>query len=160
MNLIAVEINKEKGFISVRNNGKGIPIQVHKEHKVWLPELIFGHLLTSSNYNDNQKKVTGGRNGFGAKLANIYSNKFIVETVDRKSGKSYKQVFRKNMSEKEEPIIQSASANDEYTSITFYPDFKRFKMSEFEDDIISLMKKRVYDIAGVTPASVRVKLNG
>ena len=45
-----------------------------------MPELIFGHLLTSSNYNDNEKKVTGGRNGYGAKLCNIFSTEFIVET--------------------------------------------------------------------------------
>jgi hypothetical protein len=46
---------------------------MHKEEKVYVPELIFGHLLTSSNYDDNEKKVTGGRNGYGAKLANIFS---------------------------------------------------------------------------------------
>ena len=47
-----------------------------------MPELIFGHLLTSSNYNDDQKKITGGRNGYGAKLTNIFSKKFVVETAD------------------------------------------------------------------------------
>lgn len=40
--------------------------------------MIFGHLLTSSNYEDNKKKVTGGRNGYGAKLANIFSKQFTV----------------------------------------------------------------------------------
>ena len=73
MNLIKVEINIENGYISVWNNGKGIPIEIHKEHKCYVPELIFGQLLTSSNYDDDEQKVTGGRNGFGAKLANIFS---------------------------------------------------------------------------------------
>lgn len=56
----------------------GIPVEIHKKENVWIPELIFGHLLTSSNYDDNQKKVVGGRNGYGAKLANIFSTEFSV----------------------------------------------------------------------------------
>jgi DNA topoisomerase II len=63
MNPIKVNINKEEGKISIYNNGKGIPIDIHKGENVWAPELIFGHLLTSSNYDDSEKKVTGGRNG-------------------------------------------------------------------------------------------------
>ena len=45
------------GTISVWNNGEGVPVEVHKEEKVYVPELIFGHLLTSSNYNDAEEKV-------------------------------------------------------------------------------------------------------
>ena len=76
MTMIKVTIDTQKNRISVWNNGKGIPVVMHTKEKVWVPELIFGHLLTSSNYNDNVKKVTGGRNGFGAKLTNIFSKKF------------------------------------------------------------------------------------
>ncbi len=43
--------------ITVWNNGDGVPVEMHKEENVYVPELIFGHLLTSSNYNDNEKKV-------------------------------------------------------------------------------------------------------
>ena len=64
------------------NDGDGIDIQLHKEHNVYIPELIFGHLLTSTNYDKDEEKVTGGKNGYGAKLANIYSTEFTVETVD------------------------------------------------------------------------------
>lgn len=79
---IKIAINAEQGWVSVENDGACVPIQIHKEHNMYVPELIFGHLLTSSNYNDEEKKVTGGRNGYGAKLTNIYSKKFIVETQD------------------------------------------------------------------------------
>ena len=72
------------------NNGKGIPIEMHKEHGMYVPEMIFGHLLTSSNYNDDEQKVTGGRNGFGAKLTNIFSTEFIVETGDAKKNKKFR----------------------------------------------------------------------
>lgn len=73
MNLLEVTIDPESNTISVYNNGKGIPIEIHTKEKMYIPELIFGNLLTSSNYDDDQKKVTGGRNGFGAKvcLSNI-----------------------------------------------------------------------------------------
>jgi Type IIA topoisomerase (DNA gyrase/topo II, topoisomerase IV), B subunit len=87
MDTIKVKIDEEKGFISVWNNGAGIPVQIHKEYNIYVPEMIFGHLLTSSNYDDAQKKVTGGRNGYGAKLTNIFSKKFTVETADSKNKK-------------------------------------------------------------------------
>lgn len=93
MDTIRVDIDCESGLISVFNNGKGIPIEMHKKEGVWVPELIFGHLLTSSNYDDKEKKVTGGRNGYGAKLCNIFSSEFIVETVDCGTGQKYRQVF-------------------------------------------------------------------
>lgn len=87
-----VEIDAEEGRISVYNNGDGVPVEIHKEEGVYVPEMIFGHLLTSSNYNDAEKKTTGGRNGYGAKLANIFSTEFTIETADGKRLRRYKQV--------------------------------------------------------------------
>lgn len=75
------------------NNGRGIPVEMHQTEGIYVPELIFGHLLTSSNYDDDEKKVTGGRNGYGAKLCNIFSTQFVVETADRQSKKKFKQVI-------------------------------------------------------------------
>ncbi|EXX74976.1 DNA topoisomerase 2 [Rhizophagus irregularis DAOM 197198w] len=160
MDTIKVDIDVESGKISIYNNGNGIPIEIHKEENVYVPELIFGHLLTSSNYNDNEKKVTGGRNGYGAKLTNIFSTEFIVETVDSSAGKKYRQVFKDNMSVKEPPKISSYSKKEEYTMITFKPDFQKFNMfNEFDNDIVALLKKRVYDLAGCV-RNVKVFLNG
>mmetsp|Transcript_62327 Transcript_62327/g.123165 ORF Transcript_62327/g.123165 Transcript_62327/m.123165 type:complete len:258 (+) Transcript_62327:50-823(+) len=106
MNAIHIEIDVKQGRIKVYNNGRGLPIQIHKEHKVYIPELVFGHLLTSDNYDDSEKKVTGGRNGFGAKLTNIFSTKFIVETAGK--GKLYRQQWNSNMSRKFKPEIKLA----------------------------------------------------
>lgn len=92
MDRVEVVINQEENLISVYNTGDGIPVEIHKEEGVFVPELIFGHLLTSSNYNDNEKKTTGGRNGYGAKLTNIFSTEFIIETADGKRQLKYKQV--------------------------------------------------------------------
>lgn len=97
---------------SVWNNGRGIPVVMHGTEKVYVPELIFGYLLTSSNYNDNEKKVTGGRNGYGAKLANIFSTEFIVETSDTASGRRFRQVYCNNMAERSQPEVRCAMARD------------------------------------------------
>ena len=127
---------------------------------MFVPEMIFGHLLTSSNYDDSEKKTTGGRNGFGAKLANIFSTQFLVETADAKRNKYYKQVFRNNMQDALEPEITENASKRNFTCITFWPDLSKFRMKRLDADIVSLMTKRVYDLAGVTNGKVMVKLNG
>lgn len=158
MTELRVTINKEEGSISVWNNGKGIPIQIHEKEKIYIPELIFGNLLTSSNYDDEEEKVTGGRNGYGAKLANIYSTEFIVETADKESEQKYRQIFSENMTKIAKPKITKNSKKEEFTCITFKPDFARFKMERIDDDIEGLMMKRVFDMAG-TVKDIKVTLN-
>lgn len=116
--------------------------------------MIFGHLLTGSNYNDDEKKVVGGRNGYGAKLANIFSHKFVLECGDGKGRKKFSMTWRKNMTIHGEAEISPYTGKD-YTKVTFYPEFKRFGMNAFDDGIVSLMRKRVYDMAGLIP---RVKV--
>ncbi|CEF65604.1 DNA topoisomerase 2-beta [Strongyloides ratti] len=158
MNLIKVDIDKKNNTISVFNNGKGIPVAHHKVEKMYVPELIFGTLLTSSNYNDDEKKTTGGRNGYGAKLCNIFSTEFTLETSSKEYKKKFKQTWINNMTKDKEAEISKAT-EDDYTKVTFKPDLKKFKMKELDDDIVGLMARRAYDIAGTTPG-VRVYLNG
>ena len=97
MDEIRVDIDRKEGRISVYNNGVGIPIQIHSEHGIYVAELIFGELLTGSNYDDDEKKVVGGRNGFGAKLANIFSTRFVVEHSDKRNHKLLKKEWFSNM---------------------------------------------------------------
>ena len=78
MDMLKVTIDVDEGIISVYNNGRRIPIEIHSKEKIYIPELILDHLLSGSNYNDDKKKLTGGHNGFGAKLANIYSHEFTI----------------------------------------------------------------------------------
>jgi len=157
MNKIMVEIDTKQKRVKVWNNGRGLPIQIHKDHKVYVPELVFGHLLTSDNYDDTEKKVTGGRNGFGAKLTNIFSTKFIVETASK--SKLYRQQWNSNMGRKCKPEIKKYSG-EEYTSIEFWPDLSKFGMSELEADTVAFMRKRVYDIAGTSGERCAVFLDG
>ncbi|KAK5175786.1 DNA topoisomerase 2 [Saxophila tyrrhenica] len=157
MNEMRIWVDAEKGVIAVRNNGRGIPIEIHEQEEIYIPEMIFGHLLTSSNYDDDQAKVTGGRNGYGAKLTNIYSTQFDLETVDSKQKKRYKQTWRNNMSVMEKAKIDTCK-DDDYTKITFKPDFKRFGMDKMDADFEALVKRRVYDMAG-TCSGIKVYLN-
>nr|NVI79284.1 topoisomerase 2 [Cucujiformia] len=158
MDCIKVEINRETNTISVYNNGKGLPVTMHAEEKMYVPTMVFGHLLTSSNYNDEEEKVTGGRNGFGAKLCNIYSTKFIVETASIEFKKQFKQTWGANMTKVSDPKIKEFSGDD-YTKITFCPDLERFKMKELDDGIIGLLSRRAYDVAA-SARGVKVFLNG
>ena len=157
MNEMRITIDREAGEISVWNNGRGIPIEIHSKEKIYVPELIFGHLLTSSNYDDSQLKVTGGRNGFGAKLCNVFSTEFNLETQDSRQKKKYKQTWTDNMSKMGKAKITDAKGDD-YTKVTFKPDFAKFGMEGIDDDFEALVKRRVYDLAGT--ANVAVKLNG
>ncbi|CAG8655859.1 10663_t:CDS:2, partial [Paraglomus occultum] len=159
MDTIKVTIDVANNTISIYNNGQGIPVEVHKKENVYVPELIFGHLLTSSNYDDDEKKVTGGRNGYGAKLCNIFSSEFTVETNNRQSGKAFTQTFSKNMSQMSQPKLTAASKKEDFTRITFKPDLGKFGMTTIDNDTEALLIKRVYDLAG-SVKDVKVFLNG
>lgn len=158
MNCIKVNIDSENNTISVWNNGKGIPVVEHKVEKVYVPALIFGQLLTSSNYDDDEKKVTGGRNEYGAKLCNIFSTQFTVETACRESRHCFKQTWFDNMGRAGECKIKPFDGDD-YTCIMFQPDLAKFKMQALDKDTVALLTRRAYDIAGSTKG-VRVFLNG
>ncbi|KAL2024501.1 hypothetical protein VTK56DRAFT_7544 [Thermocarpiscus australiensis] len=159
MTYLKVTIDRETGEISVENNGKGIPIEMHEKENCYIPELIFGHLLTGSNYDDNEKKTVGGRNGYGAKLTNIFSQRFTIELQDSNNGKRYKQTWTDNMSKMEKAKITSNKSSD-FVKVTFLPDYKRFGMENgIDDDLEALLYRRVYDMAG-TVSGVKVWLNG
>jgi len=157
-----IEYNKEEGFISVSNNGdKGIPVEEHPIHKIWVPSMIFGELLTGSNFDDEEKRTTGGRNGYGAKLANIFSKQFIIEVVDAKRNKKFVQKWSENMSVVGEPKITNLTAKTVKSSVkvTFYPDVEKFKMKDMDNDHFSLFHRRCVDIAGVTHGKLKVYFN-
>ena len=157
---IDVTIVEADGTIIMTNDGNGIDVAEHPEYKIWIPELIFGHLRTSTNYDKNEKKIVGGKNGFGFKLALIWSTHGSIETVDHVRGLKYKQEFNNNLNEICPPQITKCSGKKPYTRISFRPDYDRFGMPEgLTPDIISLLKKRVYDVAAVTDKGLKVKYN-
>lgn len=149
-----IKVTIKDDEISVFNDS-GIPIEIHPEYKIYIPELIFANLLTSSNYDDSRKRTTGGLNGLGAKLTAIFSEYFTVETA--KDGKKYNQTFEKNLSKINKPKISTSKS--EYTKITFKPDFQKFGTTGITDDTLSVLTKRVFDICAITNKDVSVYLN-
>jgi len=156
---ITVNIDINKGAVSIENNGPlgGICIKMHKKENIWNPELTFGHLLTSTNYDDNQKRVVGGRNGYGAKLTNIYSSKFKVEINDHENKLKYEQLWTENMKNCEEPKIKKFSGASSSVRVSFIPDWKQFSMKKMENDIFKIFEKRVHDANACTSLNCKVK---
>jgi DNA topoisomerase-2 len=75
--------------------------------------MIFGHLLTGSNFDDdNDQRFGGGRNGFGAKLANILSTKFSVECGDSENKKHFYMCWTNNMGDSKMPVIKDYKKKD------------------------------------------------
>jgi DNA topoisomerase-2 len=147
------------GDICIENYGVSIPIKKHEKEKgadgspLWIPELIFGHLLTSSNYNDEEQRVTGGRNGYGAKLANVFSSKFWIRISDGK--KSYRQMWHKNMSKCDPPIIEASTA-PVCVAVGFTPDWPHFGGPR---DFQKVAEKRTWD-AAMWCTKAQVSFNG
>ena len=146
----------EDGTITMCNDGNGIDVAKHPEYDVWIPEMIFGQLRTSTNYNKDEERIVGGKNGFGFKLVLIWSTYGRVETVDHVRGLKYVQEFNNNLEVIGKPTITKVKSQKPYTKVTFKPDYARFGIPEgLTADFIALLRKRVYDIAAVTDHSTK-----
>ena len=158
-----IEVNiSEDGKIIMENDGNGIDIAKHPEYDIWIPEMIFGHLRTSTNYNKDEKRIVGGKNGFGFKLVLIWSTYGRIETIDHIRGLKYVQEFKNNLNEICPPTITKIKSSKPYTKITFVPDYKRFNLQGITSDMYALLKKRTIDIGAVTDHSIKkikVKFN-
>ena len=147
MDVIKIEINTEKNVISIMNNGRGIPLEMRKEQNMYIPTMIFGRLLS-----------TTATCGFGAKLCNVFSKKFTVETADKNVGKTFKQTWSNNMGKEGDPVVKNIKGED-FTKITFEPDLDKFNMSGLDKDTVALLNRRAFDIAACCKG-VKVFLNG
>jgi DNA topoisomerase-2 len=163
---IRVDVDKATGSISVYNDGSGIEVALHAEHNVYVPELLFGHMLSGENFDEDADapgpstgRIVGGCHGIGSKALNIHSTTFTIESVDATRKKRYVQEFKNNMSVVGKPHITAASVKP-YTRVTFVPDYARFGLPGLTDGMYDVIVKRVYDLAAVTPPDVKVYLNG
>ncbi|CAM9134441.1 unnamed protein product, partial [Sphacelaria rigidula] len=146
--------------VSVHNNGDGVVCDFLDEFGVYAPELIFGHLRTSSNYDDKEERLNVGRNGIGIKIASIFSDTFTVETVDFVKKKKYTQVFRENMKVVEKPRISNFSG-DPYTRVTFSVEGSRFGIEgDVPEDVVSVIRRRCHEVLLCSLDPVKVVFNG
>lgn len=153
---IAVNIDEDNGTVSMWNDGDIIPIEIHTDEKCYNHTLIFGQLLTGSNYDDenDEREDISGKNGLGIKVVSVYSKEFIVEGVDPVNKKQFKQVWTDNMRTVSEPVIRASKLKKGYTKISFTLDFARFGLEKFTADIISLYKRFIFDTAMITKVPV------
>jgi DNA topoisomerase-2 len=154
-----IDIDCGATLFSIKNDGEPIDVAEHPEHKVWIPQMIFGELLTSTNYDKNEKKLVGGKNGYGVKLVNIFAEEMVVTVVDQPRGLKYKQTFKKNMTEVEKPIVIPNKGKSS-VQVIWTPDFKRFGMQSIDDGMMRLIERRVWDLAMTLGKEVKVTLNG
>ena len=158
MRNIRVTIDKKSGVLSVYNDGNGIDVVMHETENIYVPELVVGNLLTSTNYNHQEEKIIGGKGGYGMKLANIFSKEFQIETIDHYRQRIFTQKYRNNMLEKDKPSVRSSSKQP-YTKITFLPDYERFGLKGITDDIYDLFRRRTIDAAACTNKNVSIYFN-
>jgi DNA topoisomerase II len=156
---ICIDIDRKTGEIFFWNNGNYVPIEIHDEEKIYNHTLIFGHLLTGSNFDDTQdREDISGKNGIGVKGLAIFSDKFTVEGGDPINKKSFSQTWTNNMKNAEEPIIKNYKLKSGYTKVTYTLDFKRFGIENYTDDIIFIYKRLIVDTSMIT--KVPIFLNG
>jgi DNA topoisomerase II len=154
LNKIDVIVDIDNNLMSIKDNG-GIVVQMHKEYKQYIPEVIFGNLMSGSNYDDSDERTVAGLNGLGAKLTNIFSTEFTVTTCDGEN--QFTQTFLNNMSERSKPKIKAIKSN--YTKIEYKPDLKQFGLDKIDQDHFKMIEKRVYDLAGSNP-NINFTFNG
>ena len=156
---IDVTCNQATGEITVFNDGNGIDV-TKQEDDMWVPEMVFAHLRTSTNYNKEEENIVGGKNGFGAKLVFIWSTHGSIETYDQKRGLLYFQEFKGNLSTIEPPRV-TKKKHKPFTRVAFTPDYARMGLDEgLSDKTMALFHRRLYDIAAVTEGNVKVTFNG
>ena len=146
LNTIKVNIDFDSCEITIYDNG-GIPVKIHKDAKMYVPQMIFGNLRSSSNYNDDENRSWVGVNGLGSKITNIFSKKFEVITADGTN--EFQMCWNENMKTHSKPKIKKS--NKHFTKISYIPDLHRFGMKNITDDDFKLIEKRVYEIAGCNP---------
>ena len=171
---IDIEVQPMPPKITIRNDGDGIDVLQHPEHACWIPELIMGQLLTSTNYDLAAKRLTGGKNGYGIKLVNIFSRTFTLKTVDAKRQLRYEQTWTNNMRETSAPKVSSAKASAKpFVEVSWEPDLSRLgygsgggggggggSAPEIPADMVRVFEKRAWDLAATVGKDVKVTWNG
>lgn len=133
-----VEVVIGHDIISIKNDGAVIPITIN-EHGMYNHSLIFGHLLSGSNYDDTKDRFGAGRNGLGAKLTNVLAKEFTVEGVDPERKLKLTQTWKNNMQNTDGPKITKCSTAKGYTKVVWKPDLKWFGMKTIDKSIIEYL---------------------
>ena len=159
--VVEISVLQAEGRLVVKNNGDSVPVVLHPEHDMYVPELVFGHLLTSSNYDDTQQRTTGGRNGMGGKLACVFAREFRVHAADHHRGLQMTLTWQDNMARKvvKAPTAYKAKTTG-FTEVSWRPDFAKLNCAGLDADAVALFVRRAYDLAGTAGVRVKLTLDG
>jgi DNA topoisomerase-2 len=149
-----IDISMDNQKISIYNEGIPIPVEQNTQTSLMAPEMIFGMLLTSSNYDNSKDRIGCGKNGYGAKLTNIFSSYFSVEVMDATRSLHYFQSWNNNMNNRSDPTIQSCTSDRSYVRITYVADFQRFNMAEYTSASFALFERHCCDASYTCGAPV------
>ena len=146
---IKLNFNKDTGIITVFNNGEGVIVEKFKDQDYYIPEMIFSKEMSGSNFSSNDSKISAGMNGSGAKITNILSKEFIVETTDLKNKLNYYQKFEDGNLIKNPAVITKLSKVDKdkknpYTQITFLIDYELFDKNGYNQDLANVLEQLLY----------------
>jgi DNA topoisomerase-2 len=155
-----ITIAYDKHHFYIENDGEPIDVVQHPEHKVWVPQMIFAELLTSTNYDAEEKKLVGGKNGYGVKLVNIFAKQMQVMITDAPRKLTYDQTYSLNMTRISEPKVKSTKTSKSSVAIRWEPDFERFGMTEITHGMMKLIERRVWDLAMTVGKDIKVVMNG
>ena len=153
LNQIKVDITFDE--ISIQDNGRGIPVEIHDQTGTYVAETVFSNLRAGSNFNDDEDQSLIGTNGVGSTLTNVLSTNFRIESCDGK--KKLTQDFWNGMRERSEPKIKEFSKNG--TRVTFTPDYEFFKLTGLNADHIAKIQKKVID-AAANNLNIKFYFNG
>ena len=144
----------------MRNDGQGVDVEKHPVHGDWIPSMVFGKLRSSTNYRKEERRVVGGKNGVGVKLAIIWSTWAKVTTIDSSRKRKFVQVYKDNLLVTEDAKVTENVKTKPYTELSFTPDYARLGIPGLSDADIAYVHRRVCDIAAVTHKGVKVSFNG
>lgn len=143
----AIRVMFDGKNISVENGGLCIPVKKKKGDTEYISEKIFGKLLTSSNYDPSKPRMGCGRNGYGSKLCNIFSDSFTTEIFNASEGLSLIQTWKNKMLEKGEAIVEPYTGKESVVRITYLLDFDRFGITQYPENTDKLFARFVADFA-------------
>lgn len=131
---IKVTINKDE-TVTVEDNGRGIPVDMHPEEKRSALEVVMTVLHAGGKFDKDTYKVSGGLHGVGVSVVNALSENLTVEV--RRSGKTYRQEYVRGVPQYKVKEVGTARKNDTGTTTTFRPDKQIFKVTKFKFDIVA-----------------------